>query len=209
MTQQGPGFRWGHININVRDLDRSIAFYRKLGFEVFIPAIPYLGLDRGAEAKPLPADAATALGVRQGTRGRACILQLDDGLPKLDLTEFVDLEPREPLDNGDRGIVRICLATEDLAGEVARLRSEGVFVQWIGLPFVDEALLATLGRSLLEVFPAVHLYLPGRGQGALFLATVDGDSVPDAVRSFERHRGVRKRRETVGDISPQPSEVRS
>ena len=126
MTQEPTRFRWGHININVRDLDRSIAFYRMLGFEVFIPAIPYLGLDQGPEPSSLPEDAATALGVSEGTRGRACILQLDDGLPKLDLTEFPDLEQRAPLDNGDLGVVRICLATEDLPREVTRLRSEGV-----------------------------------------------------------------------------------
>ena len=33
-------FSWGHININVQNLDQSIAFYRKLGFEVFIPGVP-------------------------------------------------------------------------------------------------------------------------------------------------------------------------
>lgn len=60
MSATRPRFGWGHININVRDLDRSIAFYRKLGFEIFIPAIPYLAMDTSAEAKPVPETAAHA-----------------------------------------------------------------------------------------------------------------------------------------------------
>ena len=35
---------WGHININVSNLDASIEFYEKIGFEVFLPVIPYLEL---------------------------------------------------------------------------------------------------------------------------------------------------------------------
>jgi catechol 2,3-dioxygenase-like lactoylglutathione lyase family enzyme len=121
-----PRFGWGHININVKDLDRSIAFYRKLGFEIFIPGIPYLALEAGPEAQPVPDDGAAALGIAQGTRGRACIMQLDDGFPKIDLTEFADQKQAAPLANGDLGLVRICLITEDLPGEVARLKAEGV-----------------------------------------------------------------------------------
>ena len=80
-------FGWGHINVNVRDLDVSVDFYRKLGFEVFIPGIPYLGLS-AEQPLEVVADAAEALGIPPGTAGRACIMQLDNGFPKLDLTEF-------------------------------------------------------------------------------------------------------------------------
>lgn len=126
MADQQAGFGWGHININVRDLDRSVEFYRRLGFEIFIPGIPYLALTNQADAGLLPGDAADALGIARGARGRACIMQLDDGFPKLDLTEFVDLKADGPLTNADLGVVRICLVTEDLEGEVARLKGEGV-----------------------------------------------------------------------------------
>ena len=46
-----PNLSWGHININVSDLDTSIAFYQKLGFSLLIPGVPYLGIgkDSGAE----------------------------------------------------------------------------------------------------------------------------------------------------------------
>ena len=126
MKETKPRFNWGHININVRNLERSIEFYNKLGFEIFIPSIPYLALHQGEQAATLPAPAATALGVAEGTKGRACIMQLDQGFPKLDLTEFMDLAQANPLGNSDVGLVRICLATEDLQRDVASLKAQGV-----------------------------------------------------------------------------------
>ena len=153
--EKKPRFGWGHVNINVRDLDRSIEFYRRLGFEIFIPGIPYLALDDTSAAKPLPDDAATALGVRRGLRGRACIMQLDDGFPKIDLTEFADSEPGGPLRNSDLGLVRICLVTEDLRRDVARLEAEGV--EFLSEPkvghgeFADVAVCKDPDGTLIEL----------------------------------------------------------
>ena len=135
-------FSWGHININVRDLEQSIAFYRKLGFEPFIPGVPYVGLSTDETAQPIPGDAAEALGIEGNTHGRACIMQLDDGFPKIDLTELSDQDQAEPLANKDLGLVRICLVTEDLAGEVERLTSEGV--EFISAPKEGHMKLADL-----------------------------------------------------------------
>ncbi|MDJ0852249.1 MAG: VOC family protein [Myxococcota bacterium] len=155
MPEETPHFGWGHININVRDLDRSIEFYRKLGFEIFIPGIPYLALENTSDARPLPDDAASALGVFRGTRGRACIMQLDDGFPKIDLTEFADLEQREPLRNSDLGLVRFCLVTADLRRDVARLEAEGV--EFISEPkaghadFADVAVCKDPDGTLIEL----------------------------------------------------------
>ena len=126
MSNDTPRFRWGHININVRDLDRSIVFYKSLGFEIMIPAIPYLGIDQSEAHQSLPDDAATALGIPRETRGRACIMQLGDGFPKIDLTELTDVTQTAPLTNADIGLVRFCLGTEDLQSEVTRLKSAGV-----------------------------------------------------------------------------------
>lgn len=122
MTENPPSLRWGHLNINVRNLDASIAFYRKLGFDVFIPGIPYLGLSMDIETS-LPADASAALGLPGGTRGRAAIMQLGDTFPKLDLTELTVPEPAAPLTNRDTGLVRFCLGSADLAGDCERLKS--------------------------------------------------------------------------------------
>jgi predicted membrane-bound spermidine synthase len=51
-----------------------------------------------------------------------------------------------------------------------RLEPDGVFVQWIGLGFVDENLLRTLLATLRDVFPYVRVYRPGAG-GVLFLSS--------------------------------------
>ncbi|MEM7049221.1 MAG: fused MFS/spermidine synthase [Acidobacteriota bacterium] len=51
-----------------------------------------------------------------------------------------------------------------------RLADDGVFVQWIGLKFVDEPLLRSLVASLNAVFPFVEVYTPGNGGALLFLA---------------------------------------
>ena len=118
-------FRWGHININVANLDLSIRFYERLGFEVFMPGIPYLGLEAG-ETRAVPEDAAAALALAHGTQGRACIMQLGRSFPKLDLTELSVAEKRRPLQNQDRGIVRLCLVSEDLQADYQHLLSQQV-----------------------------------------------------------------------------------
>jgi hypothetical protein len=51
-----------------------------------------------------------------------------------------------------------------------RLEPDGVFVQWIGLGFVDEDLLRSLLATLQSVFPHLRVYRPGLG-GVLFLAS--------------------------------------
>ena len=118
-------FIWGHINVNVADLDLSITFYEKLGFELFRPSIAYLGLE-AKEARAMPEAIAQALAVPLSTKGRACIMQLGKGLPKLDLTEFSNSDIRPPLRNQDHGIVRLCLATKDLHAAYLQLTADGV-----------------------------------------------------------------------------------
>ncbi|MDA1099527.1 MAG: VOC family protein [Proteobacteria bacterium] len=126
MNDQVPQFAWGHININVSNLERSVAFYEKLGFEGYRPGIPYLGLDSEAGVAEMPEACARALGLAATARARACIMQLGRGFPKLDLIEFADQTPAEPLSNADLGIVRLCLAASDLREAYLRLREQGV-----------------------------------------------------------------------------------
>ncbi|MEM7218050.1 MAG: VOC family protein [Pseudomonadota bacterium] len=120
-----PKLGWGHININVSDLDASIAFYEKLGFSVLIPGVPYLGVKRGARGE-LPVDLARALDVPESSAARACIMQLDDGFPKIDLTEYANASPQPAGANDDLGMVRLCLATRNLAQDYAALVAAGV-----------------------------------------------------------------------------------
>jgi catechol 2,3-dioxygenase-like lactoylglutathione lyase family enzyme len=130
MTDRASQFAWGHININVSDLDRSIEFYEKLGFEIFIPAIPYLGLTAEPGSTAMPEASARALGLPAETRGRACIMQLDNGFPKIDLTEIVETPsgetPGGPLTNADLGVVRLCLVSRNLREDHTRLSEAGV-----------------------------------------------------------------------------------
>ena len=118
---------WGHINVNVTNLEESIEFYSLLGFSVMMPGIPYLNLNQ-SESQLLNDEAAVGLDMPFGTTGRACIMQLSDGFPKLDLTEWAPTEEMiaGPLLNQDTGIVRMCLASADLASDYAELTAAGV-----------------------------------------------------------------------------------
>jgi hypothetical protein len=53
----------------------------------------------------------------------------------------------------------------------SRLTSEGVFVQWMGLRFVDEPLLRTLVATLRDVFPHVRAFRPPQRPALLFAAS--------------------------------------
>lgn len=149
MSPDAPRFMWGHVNLNVRDLERAIAFYAQLGFRPFRDEIPYLGLERESE-RLLPDSACAVLGLEPGARGRGCILELDGGFPKLDLTalveESLDAPPRAPLATRDLGLVRLCLATTDLDREYARLSAEGI--AFGSPPRTDERRLAKVALCL-------------------------------------------------------------
>ncbi|MEM8767676.1 MAG: VOC family protein [Pseudomonadota bacterium] len=150
---------WGHININVSNLDRSVAFYELLGFRRFMPGIPYLQLEE-ARAGAMHEDSAAALGLPAGVRGRACIMGLDDGFPKLDLTELAVGAQASPLANADLGVVRICLSSRDLPGDYERLTAAGV--EFLSAPAPAASGLADLAvcrdpdGTLIEV---VQIYL--------------------------------------------------
>ncbi len=53
----------------------------------------------------------------------------------------------------------------------ARLRPGGVLAQWLGLPFVDAALLRSVLATLADVFPYVEVYRPPPGGALIFLAS--------------------------------------
>jgi predicted membrane-bound spermidine synthase len=71
----------------------------------------------------------------------------------------------------------------------SRLTPDGVFVQWIGARFVDEALLRSLLAALLEVFPHVELFQP-QIQGLLFVASESPiDALAGAARGLQAAPG--------------------
>ncbi len=72
------------------------------------------------------------------------------------------------------------LYTREFFSLAARhLEPEGVFVQWIGLAFLDEAVLRSLVATLLDVFPHVSLFVPA--QGAVLFAASDAPLDPLAT----------------------------
>ncbi len=160
MPDASPALSWGHININVSDLDASIAFYRKLGFDTLLPGIPYLNVEANAAHRPLPESACTALGMPAGSAGRGCIMQLGNGFPKLDLTEWQATSQRQPHNNADLGLVRFCLASQDLARDYESLLDAGVVFLSAPRPTQDDkadiAICVDPDGTLIELIQ-VHL----------------------------------------------------
>lgn len=141
-----PELRWGHVNLNVADLERSIAFYEVLGFREFLPGIAYLGISRDGPPAALPDACAEALGLAPGTRARGCILGLPGGFPMLDLTEFEGAgEPRRVRADAP-GWARICLTSSDLEATHAALCERGV--EFVSAPREDPGGLARLAICL-------------------------------------------------------------
>jgi glyoxylase I family protein len=107
-----------HININVTNFERSLAFYQSLGFRM----VRDLG-EGGSRAM------AEGLGM-PGAKGRAALLMLgdDEFATRLDLIEW-----KQPATEGapyprlnHAGIARVALRTRDLVAEYERLAGEGV-----------------------------------------------------------------------------------
>ncbi len=97
-----------------------------------------------AERAQIPDSATEALDLPVGKSGRACILELGDGFPKLDLTELHGPSNRPPLANDDVGMVRLCLASGDLQADYTRLQEQGV-------TFISQPLPTQDGRADIAV----------------------------------------------------------
>ncbi len=100
-------------------------------------------------------------------------LHLNDARSALALTErrfdAVISQPSHPWTAGASH-----LFTRELFELVrGRLNPGGVFVQWMGLAFVDQDLLRSLVATLLDVFPHVEVHQPRQSGPLLFLARVE------------------------------------
>ncbi len=142
MTQSTPEFGWGHININVSDLEASIGFYKKLGFSVFLPEIPYLGIAREAENYPMSAALLQAYNLNQGEIIRGCIMSLDKGYPKLDLIEYADPQAQQPAGGNNLGMARICLASKGVVADYETLSKQDV--EFLSPPALAQNDMATV-----------------------------------------------------------------
>ena len=71
--------------------------------------------------------------------------RLGSGFPMLDLTEWAGRAGRAPLANEDRGLVRICLASQHLGEDYERLTARGV-------PFLSTPQLCQGGMAEIAIY---------------------------------------------------------
>lgn len=114
-----------HVNVNCTSLERSLAFYRRLGFRVM-----HVFGDGVASIDP-DADPLAGRHEAGGAHTRGVVLTLGDHphcFTKLELLEHVVPRtlPDRPHGPHEVGIRRIALRCKDIDGEVARLREAGV-----------------------------------------------------------------------------------
>lgn len=106
-----------HININVTDLEKSIAFYQKLGFTL------------GKRAETNNPGLRRALQVKSA-HIRWAHLQIGEGsnLTRINVVQWLD-EPKQKLPRkalDEPGLGRFSLLVDDIYAEYERLKSEGV-----------------------------------------------------------------------------------
>ena len=107
-----------HVNINCSDFDRSLRFYEQLGFHRAID-VPPTNTPQVAAAVGMPP---------YRVKGALLVLQTPTGPLMLDLLEWQDPSDSSPPYEHlyHLGIARIALATDDLEGDMSRLKAQGV-----------------------------------------------------------------------------------
>ena len=107
-----------HVNVNCSDFERSRAFYGMLGFE-HLADVPPTNTPEVAAAVGMPP---------YRVNGALLILRTGSTPFVLDLLEWQEpTDPSPPYPHlYHLGIARIALATDDLAGDMARLQAAGV-----------------------------------------------------------------------------------
>ncbi len=144
-TRNGDVEQVFHINVNCSDFDRSLAFYRLIGFEVVLDFATAPGSQRSFGQAGL----GPILGLPDDCAGRAVLLALSDDrrAARLDLIEWktplVAAKPRKNL--AQPGVARICLKTVDADAVHARIVAAG------HRAYSPPTRIA-LGGSLLKVF---------------------------------------------------------
>jgi catechol 2,3-dioxygenase-like lactoylglutathione lyase family enzyme len=103
-----------HTGLTVRDLDRSLAFYRDT-----------LGMETVFEQEKQGGYLAAIVGY-EGAHVRMAHLAFPGDSHRLELFQYLEPEGRgEPGEPRDVGITHVCLAVEDMESVVARLREAG------------------------------------------------------------------------------------
>lgn len=107
-----------HVNVNCSDFARSLEFYEALGFRRVVD-VPETNTAEVAAAVGMPPYRVKgALLALQGAKHPFVIDLLEWREPRDDAPPYAHLY--------HRGIARIALASDDLAGDIAKLRKRGV-----------------------------------------------------------------------------------
>ncbi len=137
-----------HVNVNCSDFDASLAFYRRLGFEL-LAMVPETNT----------AEVAAAVGM-EPYRVRGGILRLPGESTLIDLLQWVnpsdDEAPYPHLYH--LGLARIALRTEDFDADLAELAEHGIMpigepaeVVWAGQPTTRIACFHDPDGTVLEL----------------------------------------------------------
>lgn len=116
-----------HVNVNVTDIRRSVAFYETIGFRVIhVFGDEKVGLDPGGDVMQGMA----------GGRTRGVVMSLGDHprcFTKLELLQHVapPTEPAPPRPMHAVGLARLAIRCKDLPAEVARLEAAGIAMEEI------------------------------------------------------------------------------
>jgi catechol 2,3-dioxygenase-like lactoylglutathione lyase family enzyme len=116
-----------HVNINCTDIERSVAFYEKLGFRV----VHVFSDEKSEESLDPEGDLAAGMTGPGGTRSRGCVLSLGDdprSTTKIELIQYLDPPAVAAPEKGLResGVSRVALRTKNLLAFAEKLRSQGV-----------------------------------------------------------------------------------
>lgn len=137
-----------HVNVNCRDFDRSLAFYRLLGFEL-VAMVPETNTAEVAAALAMPP-----------YRVRGGLLHLAGEPTLIDLLEWQDPRDEAPPYPHlyHRGLARIALRTTDLDADLAELAEHGITpigppaeVPWPGQPTSRIACLPDPDGTIVEL----------------------------------------------------------
>jgi glyoxylase I family protein len=123
-----------HVNINCSNLERSLEFYKLIGFKElldFNKAPNMFATKKIDEQKPpIEPGLGPALGLPEGSRGRARLLVLGDDprATRIDLIEWVEprAEGKPYLHLAHLGIARICFKVKDAWKAYEELKAKGI-----------------------------------------------------------------------------------
>lgn len=129
-----------HIGLTVRDLDRSVAFYRDI-----------LGLHYQGEMK-MGGPETAALFQKPVCSARVAYLRPDDTqAPPVELIQFLDCQVQEDTPSLFKtSISELCFATEDIDKEYARLKELGV--EFLSEPQTFDSTSYGFGKSRAVYF---------------------------------------------------------